>query len=579
MRFFLHIRSLISAAGFLMLTACANIVAPSGGPADREPPVFIRSVPDDRAVNFSGTKLTLTFNEFVQLHDAANQVVISPLLKEIPEYRTRGKSVIVMFREPLKDNTTYTVHFGNSVRDITEGNELQDFSFAFSTGSFTDSLTLTGSVKNAFTLLPEKDVLVMLYATDYDSIPYTERPDHIARTNAAGMFRMENLPHGSFKLFALRDANNNYLYDLLTEPLAFSVEPAEPYYIPDAAPPTKSDSLRSDTAAAIVIPQPLMLYLFEETDTTQRILKEITNNPGRFQLIFKYPARDIGFRFLKKPVSGDWHIMEFNEKRDTLTCWVTDLTIDSLFIEVNDNRLVLDTFAFRVSSVHDTLRQQRGRGGKASARAHDNKLTFSSPAATSKRHDFHRELLITTSHPVKESDLSRIELYEIHDSLKTPAEAAVYFSDTGIMRNLIIDHVWKQKTGYEIFIPPATFTDIFGLANDSLTLEFITTTREDYGILQINFSNIPEAPQYIFHLLDGNKNIVREIIFSEPAAEKRFEFLKPGSYSARIILDRNGNGKWDSGRYLQRLQPETVINCPSPMNVRANWDTEIDWKF
>ena len=173
-------------ACLLILFACANPVPPSGGPKDTTPPSVIRAVPANQSVNFKAEKVIITFDEFVTLKDITTQLVVSPPMGEHPEFTTRGKNLIMKFKEPLKSNTTYNFFFANSIVDLTESNPLAGYQFTFSTGPVLDSLTIGGTLINAFNNQPVKDAFVMLYDTIYDSVPYKTRPYYLARTGSAG---------------------------------------------------------------------------------------------------------------------------------------------------------------------------------------------------------------------------------------------------------------------------------------------------------------------------------------------------------------------------------------------------------
>ncbi len=213
-----------------LVWSCANPVAPTGGPKDETPPVVLSSEPLNRSVNFTGKEIRLTFDEFVQVKNTNEQVVISPPFKKNPEYQIRGKSVVIRFDDTLKSHTTYTLFFGESISDITESNPLVNYWCVFSTGPVIDSLSLKGTVRNAFTLMPEENVLVMLYEPAGDSVPYKERPFYVSRSNKEGQFRFYNLRNQPLQLFALKESNGNYLYDAVNEWIAFSDTLVLPYY-------------------------------------------------------------------------------------------------------------------------------------------------------------------------------------------------------------------------------------------------------------------------------------------------------------------------------------------------------------
>lgn len=566
----------------LLFSSCANIVAPSGGPVDNKPPEFVKSEPKNRAVAFADKKLIITFDEFVSLSDPANKIVVSPPLKNNPEYRSSGKSVIVSFKESLKDSTTYTLIFGDCIQDITENNPASGFRFAFSTGSYADSLTLRGNVINAFTLEGEKDVLIMLYRKTYDSIPYKEIPDYLAKTSTDGSFEISNLAPGNYLIFSLRDANYNYLFDQPNERIAFYDSLVIPQFIPFQIPSSGragiGDSIVADTTRPLIV-KSYLLYMFEQADTNQRLLKVLKDQPGQFKLIFKWPVTNLQLIFLKKPLPNDWMLEEYGICNDTVTYWVKDIKTDSLFLQVYDRGRIIDTLEIGLKLPSDSLKNQNNKGGKGSL---DNNSSFKflmmANASKAKPFDLNRQLKIRFLHPLRDFELAKIILKEMKDSIGKEVIPIISFSDSLIKRNLCIDYSWKKKTRYELFIPPSAFTDIYGFKNDSLLLNFITTEPEDYGLLKVNLKTVKNSGPYIFQLLSDNKSVLREVIL-DSAGILKLDFLNAANYNARIICDRNKNGKWDTGNYLKKNQPEKIYYYPGNIGVKANWDTEIDWEF
>ncbi len=560
-----------------VITSCANVVAPSGGPKDVTPPAYVKSEPAQGASGVLARKMEIRFNEFVQLNDPFTKVVISPPVEEFPEFRTRGKYVVVTFPKALQSGMTYSIDFGDCIQDITEDNPYSNFRYVFSTGDHVDSLSLLGFVINAFSLEPEKAASVYLYRNGYDSIPYKKIPDFIARTRVDGSFEFTNLPSGNYKIFVLRDNNTNMIYDQPNEGIAFLDSLVIPQYIPLPDTIKATDSTKSDSIVMPVIKH-YLLRLFEEIDTNQRLLKAQTPQLGQFQLIFKWPVRDLQYRFLKKPQSGSWVLNEFSKNRDTVSCWVTDIHLDSVFIEVSDQGIVMDTLEIGMKRMADTTKQINNRSGKGnSGKEQQFKLIVQTNAGPGRNLDLNGQLKLQFLHPVADYDLSKVILKEIIDSVGIPVKATMAFTDPGINRHLEIVYPWKAQASYAIEILPAVFRDIYGLSNDSVFVKFNTTQYEDYGVLKINLK-LPDNSNCIFQLLNESNSVVLET----PVSTSRlltYEYMKAGNYKARIVYDNNGNGKWDTGCYLRNIQPEKVMNYPRTMSIKKNWDTEIDWEI
>jgi len=290
--------------------SCANIVTPTGGPKDITPPKVTKSNPSDKGTNFSARTISIDFDEFVKLKDAFKQVTVSPYMKELPELKLRGKSLIVHFNDSLKENTTYTISFGNAIVDITEGNPLSNYSYSFSTGNTFDSLTFEGTVVNAYTLKPESGVYVMLYSSLYDSVPYKITPHYLALTDASGKFKLQNLRDNSYKIFAIKDADGDMLFSQPTEDIAFT----DTLVKPEISDTTKIDSLRKNTQHK--------LFLFRELPTVQKLLKSNANAFGKAVFVFRLPVSDLKIRSLKYNLNPSDYITEYSQNRDTLTLWL-----------------------------------------------------------------------------------------------------------------------------------------------------------------------------------------------------------------------------------------------------------------
>lgn len=567
-----------------VVSACANIVAPSGGPADYQPPAFVKSEPLPASTQFTGKKITLRFDEFIALSDPFNKVTISPPVKTFPEFRTRGKNVVVDFAEVLKPGVTYSIDFGDCIQDITESNPFKDYRFVFSTGAQIDSMILVGMTINSFTLQAEKDILLLLYRNPYDSIPYKEIPDFIAKSKADGSFAFSNLPSGKYMLLAIQDVNSNMMYEPASESIGFTdslvVPQTQP--VPDTL---AKDSIAPDTLKPVVLTKHI-LYMFDEADTAQRLMKTNTDRISEVKMVFRWPVTQLTYRFLKETKTDPWHLDEYGKERDTMTCWVLDPNIDSLFIEISDKGMVIDTLELGLKRLSDTvqdIKKKPGKGPSESAQAF--KLTLTANTGASGMLDLNESFRILFSHPIRDYDFQRIQVQELIDSSGFPVQANLTFTDPGINRHLEINTPWKRKHQYRIIIPQGVFVDIFGMPNDSLKIDFTTREYEDYGILKLNLkidstltgeSGQAAQGSYLFQLLNENNVVIRQqnIRAKETLT---YEYMHEGNLTARLIFDSNNNGKWDTGNYLGKKQPEHILYYPGIMKIKQNWDTEIDW--
>lgn len=596
------VRVLVS--GLLLLAACAQPVAPTGGPKDTTPPEVIRSVPENQSVNFSDDRVTLTFSEFISLKDINNQLMVSPPLSEQPDFQQRGKNLIMRFKEPLKDNTTYNFFFGDAIVDLTESNPLAAYNFTFSTGPVIDSLSLAGKVINAFTRQPVKGALVMLYDSIADSIPYTTRPYYVARTNDQGAFRLANLREGEYKMFALSDLNGNYLYDMPTEDIAFADSLVRPYdlsifqgpsvgvRLPDSSVtgPVKADVAADSSNVADTIPvsgmvqvrdslspdtlkaAPLrkepsyILYHFRESDTTQRLQKGTVLRQDVVALYFRQPVKSLQLRSLKPEMEGDWLLTAYNSRRDTVTLWVPNPVSDTLMLEVTANGRVQDTLYLSLippppASARGQLAVPPKRKPTLTAGISANRIKPGLP------------LVITSSDPLVSLDTARIRFFA--DTLSLKPELT--FADSLKMK-LMLKYPWKAGVPYRLELKDSALVSIFGYPNDSTAFRFRALTEEETGSIKLIIKAGGNSNSYIVEMLGEKESVMaRHVIYGD--AEIDFPFLSPRKYRFRAIHDLNGNGMWDTGNYLQKKQAEPVSYFHKETELRANWTVEEEWQL
>ena len=600
-RYILH----IWASALLLLSACAVQVPPSGGPQDIAPPEIVQSTPPNQSVNFAGDRVILTFNEFVTLKEINNQLVISPPLNETPEFNMRGKNMIMKFNEPLLENATYNFFFGDAIVDITEATPLSAYNFSLATGPILDSLSIKGELIDAFNLQPVENAYVMLYDTIYDSVPYLQRPYYLAKTDKNGVFILNNLRDSEYLMFALSDINSNYLYDLPTEDIAFADSLIKPTFhgnimqmaaqsaqpLPDSLSSldslnaqlylVTSDSLKIDISDNLTVNQPndslpvtdsvialpalpaYTLYQFRERDTIQQLLKGSVVRNNVISLIFRQPIKDFSFKPIE-PVyeNDDWSITSFNRTLDTLTVlWHSPIN-DSLMVEVADNGVVLDTLYLALVAQAKPVRGKPKTVKPTSLGMHSN------IKGAKIRPDY--DVVITFDDPVANFKSENILLFA--DSVQVLPTIA--FRDS-LQLKIHLSHPWKQTIKYKLEIPDSTFISVFGQGNDSTTYKFTTLTEEETGYIRLVVSPKTEN-QYIIQLLDEKEVLVHEdFITGETVLE--YNFLSARKYIFKAIQDLNKNGKWDTGNYLQRKQPEKVFYFPKDLELRANWTIEEEW--
>ncbi len=524
---------------FLFVMGCAQVSPPSGGPRDNAAPELVRAVPADRATNFRAERILLEFDEYIRTNELSRKLVVSPPLEEDPRTRLKGKTLILELQEELRPNTTYTFNFGDAIEDITEGNARPSFRYVVSTGEHVDSLSFGGRVKNARTREPESGVLVMLYKGKGDSLPIRSNPWYFGKTGEKGSVNIPNIAEGDYKVFALRDDNFNYRYDLPGESIGFLKERVA-VKADDSVGPTRT------------------IALFEEGSAEQYVRDLRVERGGKLTLILQKGAEEVALR----PI-GDFTEAELiGEKKrgwgDTARFWVRAFE-DSATLKAEVR--VADTV---VDTVEALLR------GRPSDAGLEPRTNAASPF------DIHEPFRLKFAHPISSFDSTAARLLVDGDSSGRARIERV----EGSRRAFRIPFQWRDSIEHEVLIPNGTFRDHRGLTNDSLRFSFETRYPEYYGQITLNYE-LPEkrGKQYLLHLLKGDRIEERRIIRKKGDSTVTFRGLEPGDHSIEVIQDRNGNGRWDTGDYLEAVQPERVWRYSKGVKVRSNWELDITWEL
>lgn len=546
----------------LFVWSCANPVAPTGGPKDITPPEVTVSQPENGSLNFRENQIQLTFNEYVQVKNVKEQVIISPPLEDEPEFKMRGKTVTIHLRDTLRENSTYTIFLGKAISDITENNPLPSYWYVFSTGSFLDSLSLHGRVVNAFTLQPEFNVHVALFDTPGDSVPYHERPYYITRTDSSGIFHFYHLRDLQYLLFAVKETNGNYMYDDPNEQIAFADTLLRPWYVPE---PGAIDFTDSVPESRVVLPEPT-LYLFQETDSSQRILENKALPNGTVRMVFRMPVRNPAFRLLDSLPGAPWYLPEWNIKRDTLIMWLHRDCPDTAFLEVADHSAIIDTVRILTRPIVSVTKSKKEESGE--------KLLITNNTRGGKLDPF-RQLTLQFSHPVVRSELSGLRLIAGKDTL-VPESA---FSDS-LHRKLTIPFIRQPDSSYQLFIPDSTFISLRGTSHDTIVFPFSDRKKEEYGNMILNLEVPDSSGHYILQLLTDKETVVEQRFVDGRKSDKiEFPWLNPGKYRIKVIFDQNRNEQWDTGHYILKREPEKVLYFEKILDIRANWSSEETWQL
>ena len=395
-------------------------------------------------------------------------------------------------------------------------------------------------------------------------------------------FLFHNLQKIPYKLFSLKDMNGDFLYNLKTEKIGFCDSIVNASYAKPAvtdtlekkdslikkSPPENKDTLvKKDTVRGILLPDiPVhSIRLFQEIDSTQKLLRSDLIQDKEVRLIFKFPTRKPQFIPMNFSPEGKWEITEFNKTRDTLYLWLTDVAKDSLIMKISDAGSKTDTATIDLTT--KSKKRSTAKKGKPEV------ITFSLNTAGNRLNQFRNDLEITSSYPLKHVNFSGILLISGKDTVKPK----VSFYDS-VRRIFIIKEKWKEDLAYKVIIPDSALFSINGLTNDSLVSEFKARSQRDFGTLKVDVGMDQTAGFYIIQLLNEKENILEERYLTK-AGKLEFDYLFPGKYKLKAILDRNHNRRWDTGVYFEHIQPEEVFYFPKTIEVRSNWDIDETWSL
>ena len=542
----MHHLPFIRLIGFIALLClvqnCANITRPSGGPKDETPPKLdpSNSTPNLQT-NFKKQAIILAFDEWLKLNSPVTQVVVTPPLDYKFDLSLKKQNVIFKFddREVLKENATYIINFGEAVKDLNEGNTVPDLRFVFSTGPFIDSLEVTGRIVDAVSGEPVTETLVLLYDQLEDSVFRTSRPFYFSKTDKTGNFKIENVRADTFKVCALKNDNLNYLYDQLNEEIGF-IE----------APIIVSDSTSPD----------LKIYLFKEEEPL-RLIDSDNSVYGLLKLIFNQPPRNLDITWSNQGKQAEY----LEPAQDTIKIWYATGDSSRWSVYLKQDSTFMDTLVVKgptrrsVSILKDTLRP------------------LSTPTGEFVKINPNLPLRFEFNHPIASLDSSLFRLSP--DSSSSPLLPFTLALDSSSKKVVLLNHPWKEDSTYTLQILPNAVTDLYGMTNDSLTYNYNILARSAvYGSLKLNLSQLDSNKAYILQLLYKGSNLVGErTVAGDTIAEVFYPSLPSGEYSVKIIEDLNQNGRWDTGNYDLKKQPERQM-LRELEKLLADWEVDAEIK-
>jgi hypothetical protein len=559
--------------------------------------VVVESDPPNYSTRFSASKAWITFDEFIVVDNVNQELVVSPPMEEKPEISLRNKTLIIEFREELKSNTTYTLNFGSAIKDLHEGNKLLNYEYVFSTGDVLDSLSVKGTLKYAGDLsVPKDPITIMLYNDLRDSVPVIQIPLYIGRSDDSGVFSVNNLKADIYKVFALKDGNNNWLFDLPTEEIAFldtslivnaefarSLLAAKGYTdtitLPAALPDTtgmEPDSLTEEGPDFNSIY--IDLLLFVEENEIQYLMNQNREDRRRIDMVFAKPLTDsFSYRFLAREETPKVEVLEaFSAGRDSLALWMrdsADYRKDTLVMEVSYT--VMDStqqYIIKLDTLLFAYREKKTRT-KKEIPVQKEQLVISTIRKNGDQ-DLNGELRLDLNVPLAAFNDSLVSLFHIPDSV----ELTVPFRtrpDTLVPTRGWIGMDWESSSSYRLRILPGGVTSIYDLEHDTVDVLFRTRDIEYYGRILLNLENVHD--QVLIQLL--SKNILVNQLTVDQPGQYTFNYLVPQDYQIKFIHDRNGNGKWDTGKYMKKQQPERVEFLPKEITVRSNWDHDVNMRL
>lgn len=573
-----------------VMYSCANIGNPSGGPIDKTPPIFMRSNPTPNAVNVKDRKIEIFFDEIVTLKDPSTKIIVSPAQTEMPRMSALGRKVTVELVDSLLPNTTYTIDFSNSIQDNNEGNAIDNFAFAFSTGSVIDSMRVSGYVLDSRTLEPMQSVVVGLQSNLADSAFHKEKLQRVALTNDRGQFTIRNVSPGSYHIFALKDLDRDYKFGNPTEDIAF----LDSIIVPSIGSREAADTVYNDLNEIDTImratrpayfPNDILLSMFNEDRKSQYLANNLRVDSTRISLTFAAASDTLPSLSIvgRNDVPDQWYTLERSQTNDTLTYWIRPphlVSADTLMVATTYLRTdTASNLSWGTDTLKFTFQRQKAKKKKKNEETDSlEQIRFMElhPLANGTQ-EVYAPLLLQTGTPIERYSREAFHLQRKlqNDTTFYPAEIkSIALRDSTLnRRDLMLKVDWEPGAAYTLAVDSLAMTDIYGLQTKPLKVDFNVRKMEEYGNIVFNIPAVRDSA--IVELLDGTEKIV----LRAPVKNHRAELLNllPGKYYARLFIDRNGNGKYDTGNYDMHMQPEETVYYPGAINLKKNWDVEQTW--
>lgn len=620
-----------------IIASCARMGNPDGGWYDEDPPYVVSSSPVDKGVNAKSSKVIINFNEFIKLENPSEKVIISPPQLEQPDIKAAGRRIIVELKDSLKENTTYTIDFSDAISDNNEGNPMGNYTYSFSTGGEIDTLEVSGYVLDAENLEPIKGSLVGLYRAD-DFIqdgdtswvdPFKSQPLlRVSNTDSSGRFIIRGIAPGKYRVFALKDTDGDFRYTQAAEGVGFCDDIITPTFKPDV----RQDTLWVDTLHikdiipvnyTHFLPDNIVLRQFTKEQKDRFFLKSERKEAEFFTLFYSGPSAVTpsvtGMNFDSK----DAFIVESTQKNDTVTYWLRDTALvntDTLNIivahEITDTlgNLVMQNDTLEILAKTPYAKRQRElqkeidewqKKLEKKRKKSEEEITDTIFPAKPLKPNYKVEntmspvgrISIDFPTPLARLDTSAVHLYvkQEEDWYRAPFSLQKAKYENATDRNIEILAEWIPGAEYSFEVDSLAFESIYGLVSDAYKAGLKINTPDQYSTLFVDVSGVSldqqsvqtdslpsveeqvESPSIIVQMLDGSDKVIAESKVENGTAE--FYYVKEGEYYLRAFVDRNGNGKWDTGNYDDNLQPEEVYYYPEKVDCRAKWDVTRNWNL
>lgn len=586
----------------ILLLGCARMGSPDGGWFDETPPRVIGASPEDRAVNVNKRRIYINFDEYITIDNPTENVVVSPPQLEAPEIKGQGKRISIKLMDSLRVNTTYTIDFSNAISDNNEGNPLGNYTYSFSTGDHIDTLEVSGYVLQAENLEPVKGMLVGLYDNLSDTIFKTQPMLRVSRTDSHGRFVVKGIAPGKYRVYALQDADGDYMFGQKSEMIAFSHDIIEPSFKPDIRQDTTwLDSLHIASIERVpytrFMPDDICLRAFNEIVTDRYLIKAERNEADHFMLFYSYGHDELPqLRGLNFDADSAF-VIESSEKKDTVTYWLRDTALinqDTLTVELKHHitdtlgvlQLQTDTISLLSKQPYEKRLKQKQKEFETWQKAREKKKKEGEPydsimppeplklnITPNGEMNPDENISIVSRVPLVDVDASKIHLYSKSDSAdvwyREPFE--LHQQNT---RTYLVKAAWKPKVEYSLEADSAAFTTIYGQEAKALKQGLKVRSNDSFATLIIMLAGLPDKP-VIGQLMDGSDKVIKQVNALDNQLE--FFYLKEGKYYLRIIVDENNNNRWDTGNYDEDLQPEQVYYYPEEIECKAKWDVTRTW--